>query len=189
MAMPKPTGTTKARILNAAYALFYRKGFARVSVDAIADRAGVTKRTLYYHFESKDALAAAALDVQHALAFTQMTEWRLQRAKTAEDLARLLFAELSSWASQEGWAGSGFTRLAMELAGLPGHPARSAASRHKAKVEDFLSARLRAITNERAPNLARQILILMEGSMSLALIHGDIGYIDEAKSKAVDLMR
>ena len=36
-----------------------------MSVDAMAEAAGVTKRTLYYHFESKDALVAAVLDHQH----------------------------------------------------------------------------------------------------------------------------
>ena len=32
-----------------------------VSVDAVAEKAGLTKRTLYYHFKSKDDLVAAYL--------------------------------------------------------------------------------------------------------------------------------
>ena len=55
---------TKRRIIDAAYELFYKDGFARAGVDAIAERAGVTKRTLYQHFDSKDALVAAVLDIQ-----------------------------------------------------------------------------------------------------------------------------
>jgi len=35
-------------------ALFYADGIRGVSVDAVAAKAGVTKRTLYYHFRSKD---------------------------------------------------------------------------------------------------------------------------------------
>lgn len=50
---------TRSRIIGAAEGLFYEHGLRSVSVDAIAARAGVTKRTLYYHFESKDALIAA----------------------------------------------------------------------------------------------------------------------------------
>ena len=45
---------TKGRILKSAYSLFRQQGFTRVSVDAIAEWAGVTKRTVYYHFKSKD---------------------------------------------------------------------------------------------------------------------------------------
>ena len=43
--------------------------------DAIALKAGVTKRALYYHFDSKDALVAAVLDHQHALALDQIKSW------------------------------------------------------------------------------------------------------------------
>jgi AcrR family transcriptional regulator len=52
---------TERKILEAAYELFYRNGFARVSVDTIAAQARVTKRTLYHHFASKDELLARAL--------------------------------------------------------------------------------------------------------------------------------
>jgi AcrR family transcriptional regulator len=40
--------------VSAAARLFYRQGIGSVSVDAVADAAGVTKRTLYNHFRSKD---------------------------------------------------------------------------------------------------------------------------------------
>ncbi|MET0675423.1 MAG: helix-turn-helix domain-containing protein, partial [Bradyrhizobium sp.] len=52
---------TRERIISAANALFYHDGIRGVSVDAVAARAGVTKRTLYYHFRSKDDLVAAYL--------------------------------------------------------------------------------------------------------------------------------
>ena len=57
--MPRHAERTRRRILDAAYELFYRKGFARVGVDEMAAFAGLTKRTLYYHFKSKDELLAA----------------------------------------------------------------------------------------------------------------------------------
>ncbi|WP_169923417.1 TetR/AcrR family transcriptional regulator [Paramicrobacterium agarici] len=46
----------RAVILEAAESLFASEGFDRVSVDAIADRAGVSKRTVYDHFADKRAL-------------------------------------------------------------------------------------------------------------------------------------
>ena len=56
--MAQTAERTRARILDAAYGLFYRKGFGRVGVDEIAALAKVTKRTLYYHFTSKDEMLA-----------------------------------------------------------------------------------------------------------------------------------
>ena len=52
--MPRKPEPTREKILTAANRLFYAEGIGRVSVDAVADKAGVTKRTLYYHFRSKD---------------------------------------------------------------------------------------------------------------------------------------
>jgi AcrR family transcriptional regulator len=47
------------RILNAAYERFVGVGYAEVSMQQIADAAGVTKATLYHHFKSKDDLFGA----------------------------------------------------------------------------------------------------------------------------------
>lgn len=47
------------RILDAAHRLLYGQGIRAVSVDAIIEKADVTKRKLYYQFKSKDELIAA----------------------------------------------------------------------------------------------------------------------------------
>jgi AcrR family transcriptional regulator len=60
--MESTTETTRERIVSAAAKLFYGEGIRAVSVDAVAEKAGVTKRTLYYHFDSKDDLIAAYLE-------------------------------------------------------------------------------------------------------------------------------
>ncbi len=46
----------RAAIVQAALRLFLRDGFARTSVDAIADEAGVSKRTIYNHYGDKENL-------------------------------------------------------------------------------------------------------------------------------------
>ncbi len=66
--MPRSRAVTRERIVQGAYSLFYRQGFARVSMDEIASRAGVTKRTLYAHYDSKDSLLADVLEQHHGLA-------------------------------------------------------------------------------------------------------------------------
>src|SRR5437763_3834821 len=66
--MPRNADKTHKRILDAAHRQFRRRGYSRVSMDEIAGATKVTKRTLYYHFESKDALLTAVLEAQHLLA-------------------------------------------------------------------------------------------------------------------------
>jgi len=57
--MPRNSALTRKQILDVAYRLLYQRGFARVSLDNIAEAAGIAKRSVYYHFESKDKPVAA----------------------------------------------------------------------------------------------------------------------------------
>lgn len=53
------TDRKRAAILDAAVEEFATSGFDPTSMDRIAERAGVSKRTVYNHFQSKDALFEA----------------------------------------------------------------------------------------------------------------------------------
>ncbi len=64
----------RTRIIEAAYTLFYTQGYSQSGIGDIAAAAGLTKRTLYQHFDSKDALIAAVMEHDvaslHAAAIT-----------------------------------------------------------------------------------------------------------------------
>ncbi len=185
--MPRSSQNTIDRILSAAYALLYKEGFARVSMDAIAHAAGVTKRTLYYHFDSKDALVAAVLHHHHLLALARIQGWASTSAKNPSDYLAALFNQLERWASAPRWLGSGFTRLTMELADMPGHPARLAAHQHKLAVETWLEEELARLGARDPKELARHAALLIEGCISMILIHGDSSYASAAANAACRL--
>lgn len=52
----------KEELLNKSLALFSKKGYENVSVQEIVENTGVTKPTLYYHFESKEGVLKSILD-------------------------------------------------------------------------------------------------------------------------------
>ncbi|MCR6482294.1 TetR/AcrR family transcriptional regulator [Amycolatopsis sp. OK19-0408] len=58
--MPKPSDT-KQRILDAARDLFATQGVQRTSLQDIADRLGITKPALYYHFPSREDLVRSII--------------------------------------------------------------------------------------------------------------------------------
>lgn len=187
--MPRDATQTRRRILDAAYRQFRRKGFARVSMDEIAAAASVTKRTLYYHFKSKDGLLAAVFEAQHELAMAAFQGFSDKLSGNAEQMIDVMFSDLAAWSSKPRWAGSGYTRIAMELADLPGHPARVLAKRHKAILEDHL-AQLLARGGIHAPAArSREISMLLEGAMATMLIHGDRSYAGAAADAAKQLIR
>ncbi len=186
--MTRDAQATRRRILDAAYELFYRKGFGRVGVDDIAAAAGITKRTLYYHFKSKDDLLAAVLELHSELALARIRKYEGRYSGSASEILDVLFAELSRWSAKPAWTGAGFTRLAMELADLPGHPARAIAHRHKAAMEGWWAGLLERTGVPSAAERAREVVLLMEGATALILIHGDRSYAEAAARAAKRLV-
>jgi AcrR family transcriptional regulator len=179
---------TRQKIVDAAYDLFYEKGFNRVSVDEIAAKSGITKRTLYDHFESKDAMLAVVLDYHAQLAINRIRKYEKRYDGDAPKLLSLLFSELNKWSRKPGWTGSGFSRLSMELADLPGHPARKAAHGHKREVEAWYREMLVLADVPSPHERAKELAILVEGAAILTLIHADRSYFDQALSAALHLV-
>jgi AcrR family transcriptional regulator len=186
--VPRSAAVTRKGILDAAYVLFRRKGYTRVSMDEIAGTARVTKRTLYYHFKSKDALLAAMLEAQHDLALAAFKTFADLLGGSPKAIIDAFFRELAVWADTPRWAGSGFTRLVIELADLRGHPARTIARRHKALLEAHLAEMLANAGVRAARQRAREIWLLSEGAISLMLVHGDPGYAAAAAQAAKRLV-
>lgn len=65
---------TKRHIIDTAYRLFYRHGIGSVSVDAVIAEAHVSKAGLYYHFGSKEHLAADVLKMRSRLILQDLHE-------------------------------------------------------------------------------------------------------------------
>ena len=187
--MPRSAEQTRGRVLEAAYKLFRRQGYNRVTMDDIAEAAELTKRTLYHHFNSKDQLLADVLESQHHLALQAFRTFGDNLSGSAETVVEAMFQDLAVWADRPRWAGSGFTRLVIELADLPGHPARLIARRHKAQLEKCFAELLARSGVGRPNELARAVWLLSEGAISLILIHGDRGYSAAASEAAITLVR
>lgn len=187
--MSRTTDRTRERILDAGFRLFFREGYARASMDTIAAQAGVTKRTLYNHFVSKDQLLGAVVESQSRRSIARFRDWVSEADGTIAGFVDRYFEKTYLWASSKRWRGSGFTRLSMELADLPGHPARRVASRHKADLEQWMRTEFHARGSTDAARDARTLSIIMEGAMVLTLISGDRDYILEARRAALILFR
>jgi AcrR family transcriptional regulator len=80
----RPRGSTRERILDIALELFNENGYDKTSLREIADRLGVTKAALYYHFERKEDILLALHLRLHALG-REMLE-QLGQLEDLEDL-------------------------------------------------------------------------------------------------------
>jgi AcrR family transcriptional regulator len=186
--MARPSDPTRQRIVAAASSLFYSEGIRAVSVDAVAEKAGLTKRTLYYHFRSKDDLVAAYLAARDQPNLTLFKRWFDEAEGGLPDKIAVIFRNLARSARHPKWRGCGFLRTTAELANLPGHPAIKIGAAHKKKFESWLRVTFEGEGIGDAAELARQMLLLLDGSFAVVLLHRDPGYMETAGEAARSLV-
>jgi AcrR family transcriptional regulator len=179
---------TRDRIVSAASKLFYSEGIRGVSVDAVAAKAGVTKRTLYYHFRSKDDLIAAYLAVRDQPNLALFKQWFDEANGNVAAKIENIFRNLARSARHRKWKGCGFLRTSAELANLPGHPAIKIGAAHKKKFEDWLRITFEGEGIAMGSQLARQIILLLDGSFAVVLLHRDASYMETAGEAAFSLV-
>ena len=188
LVMARDSSKTRRRLIAAADGLFYGQGIRAVGVDAVAEAAGVTKRTLYYHFASKDDLIAAYLEERDLPTLGRYQALIPEPGKPAARQVQRIFEQLATKSNDPRWRGCSFLRAAVEFANLPGHPARVVASRHKKRFEGWLEEILDADGFAEAADLARQLMILFDGAIAEILIHRDSSYALSAGRAASALL-
>ena len=102
------TEQTRQRIVDAAYQCFWRSGFTRTSIDSIADRAKLTKRTIYSYYQSKDDLLAAVLNYHNDLAGKRLSHIGDQMPADPDGMIEILLRSAGKMGSSNtalGWAG------------------------------------------------------------------------------------
>ena len=186
--MPTSPHPTRERIIVAATKLFYSEGIRATGVDAVAEKAGVTKKTLYYHFQTKDELIAAYLASRDQPTLAYYQRWFAETDGSTADKVRGLFRSFGKSADTPNWRGCGFLRTIAELASTPGHPAIKAGAAHKKRFEAWMADTLAGGGVHDAAKIARQIVILLDGAATVMLIHRDLAYVEIAGAAAAALV-
>ncbi|MCT2593813.1 TetR/AcrR family transcriptional regulator [Streptomyces sp. N2-109] len=154
------------KILDAAALLFYGRGINAVGVDLIARQAGVTKKTLYDRFGSKEALVAAYLRERDQ----RWREWLTARVSAGGGSAygRVLatFDGLGEWMRRENPRGCAFVNAAAELTG-PAHPGRAVIEDQKRWLRGYLRELGEEAGAADPAGLADELALLHEGATVL----------------------
>ena len=89
----RPVGSTRQRLIAAASRQFAQRPYSMVSLDDILTEAELTKGAMYFHFASKQALAAAIIDdltEMNRAAVTELVARKMSGLETVIDLVYLL---------------------------------------------------------------------------------------------------
>ena len=179
MASPPPKQTMKERILETADKLFYLQGIRAIGVDTIAAEIGISKRTLYNHFPSKDALISAYL----ARRFVQ------PRPSDKPPVEQILgtFDSLERRFSAKDFRGCPFVNAVAEL-GTEDQSVRKIAIAFKESRRIWFRDLLAQLDIADAEGLATQLVLLVDGSIAQDLVRGDPSMARAAKQAAKVLL-
>ena len=166
------------RILSAADKLFYGQGIRAVGVDAIAEKAGVSKRTLYSYYRTKDELVAAYLTGRFKLIPPSDAPAREQILGYFDRLERAF--------SDGGFRGCPYVNAVTEL-GDRKHAAVEIAVRFKEQRLEWYRTLLERMGARDAAGVAVQLQIVVEGAIASHLVREDPA-IARAARKAAEVL-
>lgn len=169
----------RARILETADLLFYQRGIRAVGVDTIAAEIGISKRTLYNHFPSKDELIAAYL----AGRFTTAP------ASDKPPVEQILgtFDRLERGFAAKGFRGCPFVNAVAEL-GTEDQSVRKIAIAFKESRRLWFRDLLQQLGVADAEGLATQLTLLVDGAIAQDLVRNDPSMARAAKQAAKVLL-
>ncbi|WP_250452374.1 TetR/AcrR family transcriptional regulator [Caballeronia sp. ATUFL_M2_KS44] len=163
--------TAQEQLLDAAQALFYREGIRAVGVDAVVERAGVNKMSLYRQFASKDELVVAYLERMDD-GFRRRFEASVAKHPEAPSKQLVqVFEDLVRRASAPDYRGCPFVNVACEF-GDPAHPARQLVERNKAYVMSRFIEISQAAGAKNSQELAESLALLIDGIYATSQTYG-----------------
>ncbi|NHT18487.1 TetR/AcrR family transcriptional regulator [Cellulomonas sp. IC4_254] len=160
-----PLTPAAQRVLDAASELFYERGIHAVGVDGIAEAAGVTKKTLYDRFGSKEALVVAYLRARDARwrAHLLATLDRVPSPGTARVLA--VFDAAESWSTANSPRGCSAINARAESFPGDGDAVLAEVAAQKAWQVGLLADLCREAGVREPEDTARALMLLYEGAI------------------------
>ncbi|MGK5692331.1 TetR/AcrR family transcriptional regulator [Streptomyces sp. URMC 128] len=172
------------RVLAAAARLFYERGIHAVGVDLIAAEAGVTKKTLYDRFGSKEQIVVEYLADRDE-------RWRVFLAERLDaappqpgEQVLAVFDASRAWAAERSPKGCSMVNAHAEISD-PAHPAHPVITGQKQWMLALFTRLASDIDPGRADVLARALMLLHEGGL---VAHG-LGIFPDAIAHAREQAR
>ncbi len=174
------------RALTAAGRLFYERGIHAVGVDLIAAEAGVTKKTLYDRFGSKDQLVVEYLADRDERWRARLAE-RLDACASPRERVLAVFDVSRAWMDENSPRGCGMVNAHAEIDD-PAHPAYAIITGQKQWMLTLFTDLVRPLAPASAESLGRTLMLLHEGALVAFGLRVFPGALEQARDQAAALL-
>lgn len=154
------------RVLDAASRLFYERGIHAVGVDTIAEAAGVTKKTLYDRFGSKEALVVSYLQHRDARWRDHLAAHLSRVPEPGPERVLAIFDAAIAWSNENSPKGCSAINARAEIgAGNDDHPVFPEVSRQKVWLLDVFEELCAEAGTPDPRSMAQAMMLLYEGAI------------------------
>jgi len=157
--------STRDRLLGAAAELFYRDGVS-IGVETLCRTAGVSKRSMYQLFASKDEVLAASLECRLPHYEAQLAPGP-RAAGTPRERILYVFEQLEKRSAEPDYRGCPYLAALVELKD-PEHPASAVARQAKERLQSSFRAGAESGGARDPELLARQLMLVFDGASARA---------------------
>ena len=173
----------REQLIDTAIALFAKQGYHATGIDTILEHAGVSKKTLYRHFRSKDELILAALKKYDGLFRNSFMRQVEERAEAPEDRLLAIFDVAAAWFSQNNFFGCMFINAVGEYS-EPDTAIRRVCQEFKALMRGYIEGLCRELPLAEPAGLAEELALLLEGATVTAQVAQNRGRAAEVAKHA-----
>ncbi|MFC4037596.1 TetR/AcrR family transcriptional regulator [Dactylosporangium siamense] len=178
------TSPTRERLLRAAADLFYAEGVGAVGVERLCQTAGVSKRSMYQLFATKDDLVAEALRV-HGPAIVAHYFPPEDADLTPRERILHVFRVLEEQSGAPGFHGCPFANTTIELHDAS-HQASRVAWEFKLQLEVYFQRQAARLGAPDPRQLGTQLLMLFDGASVRAVMRG--GGLDGVATRTAEML-
>jgi AcrR family transcriptional regulator len=168
--------TTRAEIVAAADALFYRQGYEHTSFADIAAVVQISRGNFYHHFKSKDEILDAVIAARVAETERMLTRWEREAPEPADRIRRFIHTKVANRADLKRY-GCPVGTLCAELAKLD-HASQPGANQLFTLFRTWLARQFALLGRaDDADDLAMHLLARSQGVAALANAFHDEAFI------------
>jgi len=174
---------TRQRLVEAAVRRFYRDGFRNVGIDQVLADVGISKTAFYKHFESKEDLMLAVLEMQNRWLQETFRTMVCERTDSPTGRLHAVLDVVEHIIESEDFQGCIFVRAIMEFP-LPHEPVHLSAAQSKQAIEEFVHELAVEARASDPRSLAQEMCLLMEGAYVTRQATGNKQTVDIARRLA-----
>ncbi|RTL53554.1 MAG: TetR/AcrR family transcriptional regulator [Bradyrhizobiaceae bacterium] len=177
----------KQAIVKQAFERFYDGGFHAVGIDSVMADSGISKRTLYKYFPSKEDLIEAVLDYYGAIVTRELFDPVMKASGSARERIMMFFDRRKAMIDRNPIRGCLGMKAAQEYAGK--HKGIAGHGKNAARIVEQNFVKLCEEAGFQKPReLGKQLSLLFQGALLMSQVTGDSSQFASAKAAAVVLL-